>query len=104
MFRERSCDAVNFVNDDDIGTGHHIAIYVGANDDDYKAAAENCMEGGLLWVNTQFEDRVLDVESAVQQKQFRFKDIVDVETGDVLYSLEHEIRSVSHPLFPGNQR
>lgn len=107
LFREMLCDnppvAGGVVNDDNIGTGHHIAIYVGANDDDYEAAATNCMDGGILWVNTLFEDRVLDVDSAMEVKQFRFKDIIDIETGDVLYALEHEIRSVSHHLFPGTK-
>eukprot|EP00985_Skeletonema_marinoi_P031006 scaffold35454_cov206-Skeletonema_marinoi.AAC.1 len=86
---------------DDLGTGHHIAIYVGNCDEDYKVAASNCLDGGLLWVNPQFEDKVLDVDSAMECKQFRFKNIVDIETGETLYVLEHEIRSISHPLFPG---
>mmetsp|Transcript_31705 Transcript_31705/g.67132 ORF Transcript_31705/g.67132 Transcript_31705/m.67132 type:complete len:441 (+) Transcript_31705:60-1382(+) len=91
------------VHDGDIGTGHHIAMYVGANEDDYEVAAANFMDGGLLWVNALFEDRVLDVETAMQENQFRFKDIIDIETGDVLYVLEHEVRSVSHKLFPGKK-
>lgn len=107
LFRERLCDnppkAGGVVNDNDVGTGHHIAIYVGSNDEDFEVAATNCMDGGILWVNTLFEDRVLDVDSAMKIKQFRFKDIIDIETGDVLYALEHEIRSVSHDLFPGTQ-
>ena len=105
LFRERLCDRATdagvAVNDDDIGTGHHIAIYVGANDDDYEAAADNCMQGGLLWVNQLFEDRVLDVEAAMEVKQFRFKDIIDIETGEIIFALEHEMRSVNHDLFPG---
>lgn len=108
LFRERVCDnppkAGVVVNDPNIGTGHHIAMYVGANDDDFEAAAENCMAGGLLWVNQLFEDRVLNVESAMKEKQFRFKDIIDIETGEVLYALEHEIRSISHDLFPGGKQ
>jgi len=122
LFRERLCEddddgnnppttttsstmmaGAGIVNDEDVGTGHHIAIYVGANDSDFEAAATNCMDGGILWVNKLFEDRVLDVDSAMQEKQFRFKDIVDIENGNVLYALEHEIRSVSHELFPGNK-
>eukprot|EP00571_Detonula_confervacea_P014178 CAMPEP_0172308766 /NCGR_PEP_ID=MMETSP1058-20130122/9268_1 /TAXON_ID=83371 /ORGANISM="Detonula confervacea, Strain CCMP 353" /LENGTH=329 /DNA_ID=CAMNT_0013021261 /DNA_START=453 /DNA_END=1442 /DNA_ORIENTATION=+ len=107
LFRERLCDnppaAGGVVNDVGLGTGHHIAVYVGADDDDFEVAAENCMEGGLLWANSQFDDRVLDVDSAMEIKQFRVKDIIDIETGDVLYVLEHEIRSVSHSLFPGTK-
>jgi hypothetical protein len=33
------------------------------------------------------------------QYQYRFKDIVDPDGGKVLYTLEHEIRSVTHPLY-----
>ena len=101
LFRERFCESGTIVNNDEIGTGHHIAIYIGANVDQYVAAVENCIDGGLLWINQQFEDRVLNVEKAIEVGQFRFKDIIDIENGDVLYSIEHEIRSVNHPLFPG---
>lgn len=103
LFREVVVDdpkLYQVVNSDEVGTGHHIAIYVGCDDDDYKVAASNCVDGGLLWVNPQFDDRVLDVEAAMDAKQFRFKNIIDIDTGDTLYVLEHEIRSISHPLFP----
>jgi hypothetical protein len=105
LFREVVVDDPKLhqvVNSDQLGTGHHIAIYVGCDDDDYKVAASNCVDGGLLWINPQFDDRVLDVEAAMDAKQFRFKNIIDIDTGETLYTLEHEIRSVSHPLFPGN--
>jgi hypothetical protein len=104
LFREVVVDdpkLYQVVNSDEVGTGHHIAIYVGCDDDDYKVAASNCVDGGLLWVNPQFDDRVLDVEAAMDAKQFRFKNIIDIDTGETLYVLEHEIRSISHPLFPG---
>ena len=104
LFREVVVDdpkLYQIVNSDQLGTGHHIAIYVGCSDDDYKVAASNCVDGGLLWVNPQFDDRVLDVEAAMDAKQFRFKNIIDIDTGETLYVLEHEIRSISHPLFPG---
>jgi len=102
LFRERLCDSppAAYVSecDEDIGSGHHIAIYVGANDEDFEVAASNCVEGDLLWVNSRFEDRVLDVGSAMHNKQFRFKDIIDIETGDVVFVLEHEVRSVTSTL------
>lgn len=101
LFRERVS------NDDDdahLGTtGHCMAIYVGANDEDFEVAAANCAEGDLFRTNSNIEDRVLDVESAMKMKQFRFRDIIDIETGEVLYVLEHEIRSTSHHLFPRTQ-
>jgi|EP01046_Picozoa_sp_COSAG06_P039238 hypothetical protein len=33
-----------------------------------------------------------DVDEAMELAQFRMKDIVDMETGEVLLELEHEIR------------
>lgn len=33
------------------------------------------------------------------QHQYRFQDIVDCENGDVIVSIEHEVRSMRHPLF-----
>lgn len=31
--------------------------------------------------------------------QYRFTDIVEPETGDVLFVVEHEVRSMTHPLY-----
>ncbi len=31
--------------------------------------------------------------------QYRFRDIVDPETGAVLFTVEHEVRSMTHPMF-----
>ena len=102
LFREVVADDPDscVAHNDELGTGHHIAIYVGNCDEDFKVAASNCLDGGLMWVNPQFEDVVIDVDAAMDNKQFRFKNIVDIETGEILYVLEHEIRSISHPLFP----
>jgi hypothetical protein len=33
------------------------------------------------------------------QHQYRFKDIVDPANGKVLFEIEHEIRSMRHPLY-----
>ena len=33
------------------------------------------------------------------QHQYRFKDITDPETGSALFTIEHEVRSMRHPLF-----
>jgi hypothetical protein len=33
------------------------------------------------------------------QYQWRFQDIVDVESGRVLFSVEHEVRSATHPMY-----
>ena len=31
--------------------------------------------------------------------QYRFKDIVDPDTSRVLFTIEHEVRSSTHPMF-----
>jgi hypothetical protein len=33
------------------------------------------------------------------QYQWRFRDIVDLDTNRVLFTIEHEVRSVTHPMF-----
>jgi hypothetical protein len=62
--------------------GHHIAIYV-AN-----------FSGPYNFLN----QRGLVTED-VQNHQFRFKDIVDPGSGEKLFELEHEVRSLRHPLY-----
>jgi hypothetical protein len=31
--------------------------------------------------------------------QYRFRDIADLETGRVLFTIEHEVRSITHPMY-----
>ena len=62
--------------------GHHIAIYVANFSQPYGFL----MSRGLI-----SED--------VRNHQFRFKDIVDPENGRAALVLEHEVRSLRHPMF-----
>jgi hypothetical protein len=62
--------------------GHHIQIYL-AN---FSAPYEKFKEHGLISMETG-------------QYEYRTIDIIDPENGDKLYELEHEIRSMSHPLY-----
>jgi hypothetical protein len=62
--------------------GHHIQLYIV----DFSGPHRFLNERGLI---TQESD----------QYQYRFVDIVDPEDGRVLTKLEHEIRSVTHPLY-----
>src|SRR5881397_3432272 len=62
--------------------GHHIAIYV-VN-----------FSGPHRWL----KDRGLISEES-NPVQYRFKDIVDPETSKVLFTIEHEVRSATHPMF-----
>ncbi len=62
--------------------GHHIAVYLA----DFSGPHGRLGELG-----------VISEES--NQFQYRFIDIVDPSNGKVLFQLEHEVRSLSHPLF-----
>lgn len=62
--------------------GHHIAIYVSNFSGPHKFLCER----GLI---TQESDA----------HQYRFEDIVHPESGKVLFKIEHEVRSMYHPMF-----
>ena len=62
--------------------GHHIQIYVANISGPHSRLAER----GLV---TQEDSRY----------QFRFKDIVDPADGRMLFTIEHEVRSMTHPMF-----
>jgi hypothetical protein len=62
--------------------GHHIQIYIADFSGPY----------GRL------KQRRLIMEES-DRHQYRFKDIVDLDSGEVLFTIEHEVRSMRHPLF-----
>lgn len=62
--------------------GHHIQIYL----NNFSRPYERFMERNLISMETG-------------QYEYRTIDIIDPEDGTKLYELEHEIRSMSHPLF-----
>src|SRR5262249_50697466 len=61
--------------------GHHMQITVA----DFSGAHRRLLERGLI-----------SEESS--QSQYRFENIVDLDTGAVLHSIEHEVRSLRPPL------
>jgi hypothetical protein len=62
--------------------GHHIAVYVSNFSRPY----------GML------KERGL-ISEEVRNHQFRFRDIVDLDRGSPVFALEHEVRSLHHPMF-----
>lgn len=62
--------------------GHHLQLYV----------------VNFSGPHRQLKERGLITEES-NQYQYRFKQIVDPRTGTPLYALEHEIRSITHPLY-----
>lgn len=61
--------------------GHHIQVYVG----DFSASHDRLAQRGLTY--------------GEEPHQYRFADIVDPVTGAPCYRLEHEVRSLRHPLY-----
>ncbi|HVC51106.1 MAG TPA: hypothetical protein VND87_03700 [Stellaceae bacterium] len=62
--------------------GHHLQVYV----DDFGTPHDKLAKLDLI---TEESDRC----------QYRFEDIVDLDTGKVLFTIEHEVRSMTHPLY-----
>jgi hypothetical protein len=75
LFRETDRPQPEFDN-------HHVAIYL---------------------VNFSGPYRKLRERNLVSQEdnryQYRFKDIVDLDSGRLLFTIEHEVRSVTHPMY-----
>jgi len=62
--------------------GHHVQVYVA----DFSGPHRQLCERGLV-----FEES--------SQHQYRFRDLVDPDDGRPLFTIEHEVRSMTHPLF-----
>ena len=62
--------------------GHHIQIYIA----DFSGPYEKLLTWGLITEESS-------------QYQYRFEDIIDLNTGKTLFKLDHEMRSLTHPLF-----
>ncbi|MDX2158992.1 MAG: hypothetical protein SFW09_21015 [Hyphomicrobiaceae bacterium] len=75
----RECDAAASAPAFD---GHHIAIYLA----DFSGPYKRLLERDL-------------VSEESDQHQYRFEDITDPVSGAVLFKLEHEVRSMRHPLY-----
>ena len=62
--------------------GHHLQVYLA----DFSGPHRWLKERGLVTEETD-------------QHQYRFENIVDLDSGKVLFTVEHEIRSMRHPLY-----
>jgi hypothetical protein len=62
--------------------GHHVQIAVA----DFSGVHRRLLERGLITEESN-------------QSQYRFQDITDLDTGEVLVALEHEVRSMRHPMY-----
>ena len=62
--------------------GHHVQIAVA----DFSGVHRRLLERGL-------------VSEESSQSQYRFENITDLDSAEVLVTLEHEVRSMRHPLY-----
>ena len=72
-FRETDAPQPEFDN-------HHIQIYVADFSGPYRKLGERNL-----------------VSQEDNRYQYRFRDIVDLESGKLLFTIEHEVRSIRHP-------
>lgn len=75
LFRERDGEHPPY-------DGHHIQVYISDFDGPYR----------------RLKQRGLIMEES-DRHQYRFKEIVDPDSGAPLFTIEHEVRSMRHPLF-----
>jgi catechol-2,3-dioxygenase len=62
--------------------GHHVQIYITNFSSPHRALAERNL-----------------IFSEDNPYQYRFRDIVDLASGKLLFTVEHEVRSATHPMF-----
>lgn len=62
--------------------GHHIAVYVADFSGPHRYLAEHSL-----------------ITEESDQHQYRFQAIVDPDSGETLTEIEHEVRSMAHPMF-----
>ena len=62
--------------------GHHVQVYV----TDFSGPHRRLLERGLI---TEESD----------EYQYRFRDLIDPADGSKLFTIEHEVRSLTHPLY-----
>jgi len=61
---------------------NHIQFYIC----DFSGPYQKLLDAGLVY-------------QEANQHQYRFKDIKDPDTGEVVYTLDHEVRSMGHPMY-----
>ncbi|KAL1522169.1 hypothetical protein AB1Y20_021808 [Prymnesium parvum] len=79
------------------GMGLHICIYIA----EFKRRYEWMQQKGLVLTNPRFArlDTCDTWEQAAQSRTFRVKNIIDLDTGEPVLELEHEIRPQRHIQF-----
>eukprot|EP00871_Galdieria_phlegrea_P001507 jgi/Galph1/2357/GphlegSOOS_G31.1 len=79
---------------------YHLCIYI----NEFTRAFEQVKEMKLLYNDHIFSDKTYELEDALENRQFRFRDILDLDAyarGErrILYQLQFETRSLYHPFY-----
>ena len=80
-----SAQYIHFIETDELQPdydGHHVAIYIA----DFAGPYDKLRERNLI-------SRESD------EHEWRFIDIIDLDSNEVVFQIEHEVRSVTHPLY-----
>lgn len=74
--------------------GVHVCFYA----DDFEGLYHRLADKGLIWTNPRFThlDSCDTWEEAAASRTLRFKDVIDLETGEKILELEHETRPLRH--------
>lgn len=74
--------------------GVHVCFYA----DDFENLYKKLSDRGLIWTNPRFThlDSCDTLEEAIASRTLRFKDVIDLETGEKILELEHETRPLRH--------
>ena len=98
----------NFVRPDEevVGNhGYHICMYINDFEKTYTNAKNfqlnDHTEVNCVWHNPRFPTSTFETLDSclAQDKEFRIKDVLDVDTGEVIYQLEWEVRALEHKSF-----
>lgn len=90
-----------FVESDELTTesmemqhGVHACIYI----PNFQSTYHELKDRGLIWTNPRFThlDSCDSWEEACASRTLRFKDVIDVKTGEKVLELEHETRPMTH--------
>ena len=102
---------IRFVEKEEVHAyeGDHLAIYV--NDffgmcnraRNVKIGGSNPKTVSIVWNNPCLTMNYDTLENVERLNEFRIKDFLNFDTGEVVYQLEHEIRSLAHPGFQINK-
>ena len=89
-------ESIQMIPEDDIKAmeGVHVCFYA----NDFEALYHRLAERNLIWTNPRFIhlDTCDTWEEAAASRTLRFKDVIDLSTGEKILELEHETRPLRH--------